>query len=67
MRCGEEITEKSYTRLKYKLHRRMLAPVKYCKFCYLETEDDEYPISPSFIISLTMMAIVVIILLKILT
>lgn len=45
----------------------MLAPVKYCKFCYLETEDDEYPISPSFIISLTMMAIVVIILLKILT
>jgi hypothetical protein len=41
----------------------MLAPVKYCKFCYLETADDEYSIPPGLVIALSMASIIAVLIL----
>ncbi len=60
--CGEGITGKSYTRLKYKWLRKMIVPVKYCKYCYLETNDDAYSIPPGLVIAFSMVAIYLVLL-----
>ncbi|MDO8123518.1 MAG: hypothetical protein Q6364_03975, partial [Candidatus Hermodarchaeota archaeon] len=63
--CGEEIIGNVYSRVKYKWQLRMFVPVNYCKYCYLENQENLEGAPPAFITFFPIFAAVMVILLMI--